>query len=92
MGWRVVLAQRTPPMRAAAKRRSQAELGAERGRDAKFTERSWGGSQRSAAVQKTYARAADASRLALVGSIRRVTRSHWTEMLRGRGMLGPSFL
>ena len=27
MGWRVVLAQRTPPMRAAAKRRSQAELG-----------------------------------------------------------------
>ena len=26
-GWRVVLAQRTPPMRAAAKRRSQAELG-----------------------------------------------------------------
>ena len=27
MGWRGVLAQRTPPMRAAAKRRSQAELG-----------------------------------------------------------------
>jgi len=27
MGWRVVLAQRTPPMRAAAERRSQAELG-----------------------------------------------------------------
>ena len=26
-GWRGVLAQRTPPMRAAAKRRSQAELG-----------------------------------------------------------------
>ena len=26
MGWRVVLAQRTPPLRAAAKRRSQAEL------------------------------------------------------------------
>ena len=27
MGWRGVLAERTPPMRAAAKRRSQAELG-----------------------------------------------------------------
>ena len=27
MGWRVVLAQRTPPLRAAAKRRSQAEVG-----------------------------------------------------------------
>jgi hypothetical protein len=27
MGWRGVLAQRTPPMRAAAKRRSHAELG-----------------------------------------------------------------
>jgi hypothetical protein len=27
MGWRVVLAQRTPPLRAAAKRRSQAEFG-----------------------------------------------------------------
>src|SRR5271155_1364647 len=26
-GWRGLLAQRTPPMRAAAKRRSQAELG-----------------------------------------------------------------
>jgi hypothetical protein len=26
-GWRGVLAQRTPPLRAAAKRRSQAELG-----------------------------------------------------------------
>jgi len=46
MGWRVVLAQRTPPNRAVAKRRSQAELGAAWGRDAEFTERSWGGSQR----------------------------------------------
>jgi len=27
MGWRGVLAKETPPMRAAAKRRSQAELG-----------------------------------------------------------------
>ncbi len=36
-------------MRAAAKRRSQAELGAAWGRDAKFTERSRGASQRSAA-------------------------------------------
>ena len=52
MGWRVVLAQRTPPNRAVAKRRSQAELGAAWGRDAEFTERSWGGSQRSAAMRK----------------------------------------
>jgi hypothetical protein len=36
MGWRVVLAQGTPPMRAAAKRRSQAELGCVVGRDAEF--------------------------------------------------------
>jgi hypothetical protein len=31
MGWRVVLAQRTPPMRAATKRRSQAGVEVRRG-------------------------------------------------------------
>ncbi len=49
MGWRVVLAQRTPPLRAAAKRRSQAALGGDGGGDAEFTQRSPGDSQRRAA-------------------------------------------
>ena len=49
-GWRVLLAQRTPPLRAAAKRsRMGRRRGKGTGRDAEFTERSWGGSQRSAA-------------------------------------------
>jgi hypothetical protein len=49
-GWRGLLAQRTPPMRAAAKRRSQAELGCGVGpRRGVYSERSRGGSQRSAA-------------------------------------------
>ena len=58
------------------------------GRDAEFTERSRSGSQRSLAVQKTYAVCCICFTLSTVGSIRRVTRSHWKELLQERGTLG----
>ncbi len=49
-GWRVVLAQRTPPLRAAAKRSRVGKRASGRGRDAEFTKRARNGSQRSAAI------------------------------------------
>ena len=58
-----------------------------RGRDAKFTERSRSGSQRSLAVQKTYAVCCICFTLSTVGSIRRIIRSHWKELLEEWGAL-----